>query len=231
MARAFGSLNSDEIEFASAPASWAFGTLAVAWNVSLGNNTYRVPISAGTASADEWVFGLQDANHPFWYNGSDITLNSVTVGVSDGWFILAMTKATGTTTPRFHHYRWSTNTWTHGNGSGTNANPSASTSFRIGTDINDESAGGALAAAMLLNGEVMTDGECERLHEGLWDRWCDDKDALFEFRSGRDRGPGTAVKVREYGRLRLAWSNTTGTTRAAVADPPGFRFSRCTRRR
>lgn len=59
---------------------------------------------------------------------------TITVTVADGWVLAAVTKATGTTNPRYHKYLYSSNTWTHENSGSTMADATApgTTNCRIG---------------------------------------------------------------------------------------------------
>ena len=51
--------------------------------------------------------------------------------VTDEWWLIGYSKATGTVTPRYHTYRYSTTTHAHGNFSGTNANWTALSTIRL----------------------------------------------------------------------------------------------------
>ncbi len=53
--------------------------------------------------------------------------STYTVVSADGWVLIAVSKATGTATPRMHKYVYATDTWTHENASGTLANSGAMT--------------------------------------------------------------------------------------------------------
>lgn len=167
--------------------------------------------------------------------GSSDVESAATVKVADGWCLVAVTKASGTATPRFHIFKWSANTWTHQNGGGTNIVTHAWSKIRIGRSQSGDQFDGDLAALMIINGRVMTDSEIERLPAGAWDRWVGAHDFLCEFKSGRD-APVATTQSRHPDQSRsrdrqTASVTTTGTSRAAVADPPGFRYSRLTRRR
>ena len=53
--------------------------------------------------------------------------------VADGWCLVAVTKTAGSSTPRFHRYKYSTSTWTHEDGTGALANTAGTaTQVRIG---------------------------------------------------------------------------------------------------
>ena len=58
---------------------------------------------------------------------------TLTLTASDGWALIAFTKAAGTTTPRFHKYVFSTNAWTHEAAATTIADPTTpGTNVRLG---------------------------------------------------------------------------------------------------
>lgn len=56
-----------------------------------------------------------------WY-GSSQAPSLAAASTSDGWTLIAYTKAAGTVTPKFHKYVYSTATWTHSNAGGTHDN-------------------------------------------------------------------------------------------------------------
>jgi hypothetical protein len=56
-----------------------------------------------------------------YWSGTGSASVGPTVPAANEWYLFAATKATGTSTPRFHMYRYSTSTWTHSNGDIANA--------------------------------------------------------------------------------------------------------------
>jgi hypothetical protein len=95
-------------------------------NVAAGWTLYVINSGAGA-----------NANKLAIHNGTT-DVQGPTLVTADDWCLIAVTKATGTTTPRFHKYVYSTDTWTHVDASGTLANSgAASTSNRIGDDGGD----------------------------------------------------------------------------------------------
>lgn len=55
-------------------------------------------------SSNTWVFEFQLTGFAF---------STTTVTTSDGWVMVATTKASGTVAPRFHKYKYSDNSWVH----------------------------------------------------------------------------------------------------------------------
>jgi hypothetical protein len=73
--------------------------------------------------------------------------NSITPGATS-WFLLATTKAAGTTTPRYHIYDYDAEAWTHGDYSGTIANLGSWSSIGIAESPIEYYAGNILIAAV-----------------------------------------------------------------------------------
>ena len=96
---------------------------------------------------------------------------------ANAWFLIAATKATGTVAPRYHHYVYSTKTWTHIDSAATAANSGTpGTRAAFGTDNSGAAAfwQGDIAAAGVWN-VVLTDAQIEALvlfspaiPKGLW---------------------------------------------------------------
>jgi hypothetical protein len=92
---------------------------------------------SGAFSAYDWLFnwngsiaaglGLNGGVMTVYDGASERTGPTL---VTDEWWLMSLTKATGTVTPRYHTYRYSTTTWAHGNFSGTVANFPACTAMR-----------------------------------------------------------------------------------------------------
>jgi hypothetical protein len=56
------------------------------------------------------------------YNGSSSRTSATGLVAASQWALIAVTKASGTATPRFHVYRYDLSSWTHANASGTLGN-------------------------------------------------------------------------------------------------------------
>ncbi|MFF0860891.1 hypothetical protein ACFYUV_03960 [Nonomuraea sp. NPDC003560] len=95
-------------------------------------------------------------------NASGGGSSTFTVTTSDGWVLVAATKAVGTTTPRMHKYVYSTNTWTHENGSASFADSGpAITTWFMGSQSDCD------LAAVAAWDRVLSDSEIESLAHSL----------------------------------------------------------------
>ena len=227
MARS-ASASSDLLDFAGYPSGfWTYGSWFLAVNITGGASTFRYQGHSG----DNYLLGINDSNQLDLYQGGPSSqLTTPTVNTTDGWRIIGMSKATGTATPRFHIYIWSTNAWTHANGNSAIGDATASTTLRVFNDSSSEIVPSNLAAWGMVHGRVLTDSEFERLPSGRWDLI--PADVLIEFPSGRDFPvTGTTARHRDNGKYRQTTTTVSGTTRSAATDPPGFKFSRLKQRR
>jgi hypothetical protein len=73
-----------------------------------------------TVNDSTWM-EIDSGNNINWAIGDTGLNSSFTVTASENWVLIAVTKAAGTTTPRFHKYVYGTHTWTHSDASGTHA--------------------------------------------------------------------------------------------------------------
>lgn len=247
MSRRFTKGSSEFIQFSTSGqhfTNWGFGTLAVCLKriSNSGSNFQYLLCNTNAASTDSgfaFTFDLSDRFDLWSATGSTDRLSTTSFTTTAGWGIVAITKTTGTTTARAHFFSWTSGTWTHENFSGTSADNTdvlSPPSVQIGEFWNAGGHGDYLdaevAAVMALTNEAMTDSQIERLPAGLWDRWLTRaEDFLIEFPSGRDPYVSGTNTVRTSGRATMKATSTTGTTRGASADPPGFRFSKFKRRR
>ena len=81
---------------------------------------------AGTGAAASIGCWVKETSNKllYWNQSAELLATSLTFTVADGWCLIACSKASGTTTPRFHKYVYSSNAWTHENGTGNIADPS-----------------------------------------------------------------------------------------------------------
>jgi hypothetical protein len=103
-----------------------------------------------------------------WWNGTT-ERTGATLPASDEWYLIGCSKATGTVTPRYHYYRYSTSTPAHGNLSGTMGNWPALTAIRW-----MHSAGEAFPGNLLIGGmwdSELSDGTFETLATGGLEAW------------------------------------------------------------
>jgi hypothetical protein len=169
----------------------------------------------------------------YFYNGS-AGLNTDKAALFDGTtnslgathptqgepIIEVYTKASGTATPRFHHYRGSTATWTHEAGNATCVDGATQTDMLIGS-FQDAAASGAFDGVMwamaLWQGRAMADAEVERLARGEWAKWRPD----FNHQRPAYDVPNW---TQEVGLRRMRANSSPNVVRADVRPPAWFRF-------
>lgn len=231
MARRFTRASSERINIGSAGLAglnFQWGTIAVcAYDVTNpGAAAGMAYVGTNQFTGDLAYIGIGN-NLADWYDGTTERVGSTAVEIAEPLVVVA-TKASGSATPRFHKYRFNTNTWLHENGDGANVDGATATSFTLGAEA-DSSPFAALDAEVWAIGiwpsRVMTDSECERLARGNWLNY---GPAFYEqWTDGREVGD----MVTTLGRNRSRQTSRTGTTRGAQKPPPGFRMDARRRRR
>lgn len=109
------------------------------------------------------------------------TYDSATGAGADGvatlstgrWYLIGMSKASGTATPRFHIYDYSTFSWTHENGTSTNGDPSVSGGLVVGAFDTSSPANvwsGSIAAAAVWR-TSLSDAAVEALTNNPMGSW------------------------------------------------------------
>lgn len=97
---------------------------------------------------------------------------TITVTATEGWVLIAVTKASGGVTPRFHKYNFTTGVWTHENAGATLTNSGIpATSARIGaTNTPSQWTAADIAIAAVAN-TVLSDAAIEALtvEQAAWD--------------------------------------------------------------
>lgn len=241
MARHFTRASVESLVFSlGAMTAFPWGTVAAVFRITIAftAGTYGTLFSTDAAGDDALGVFLDGDNGARFstYNGTGAAVVGATSGqglaVADSWVCCAWTKTTGTQTPRLHRYRWSAGDWVHGAGSGTTPDPALTvTQIRIGTNhTNGDALDGDIVAVMFAPKLVLDDTAIERLPSGRWGQIVDlgAPGFLCEFPSGHDQPLIGAA--RDLSRSGARNSAMTGTSRTNVPDPPGFRFSRLTRR-
>lgn len=76
--------------------------------------------SGGSGTGYDFFFS-SNGQFALW-TGTNAAYGTPNPLVADEWQLVAVTKASGTATPRFHVYRYATSTWSHSNASGTASN-------------------------------------------------------------------------------------------------------------
>jgi hypothetical protein len=167
-ARTFDGASDNVICEAGATTATTFGTFAA---IIKRNSTALNGIVALHNSAPNFIVGLEILDHASGdfavYGSASGDINSAfTVTNADGWILLVCGKATGTATPRFHKYVYSTDTWTHSNGGGTLANTSGTVDnvkFGMAGAGTGADFAGDLAVSAVWKNRQLTDTEVEQL--------------------------------------------------------------------
>jgi len=125
-------------------------------------------------SSNLWSARLTAGNALRYRTGTTNTdAPTITNVVADGWVLLAISKATGTTNPRFHKYVYSSNSWTHENAATTVADPGSpgTTDVRMGADeASATNFTGDIAVVGIWN-KVLADSQLESLPHTLATWW------------------------------------------------------------
>lgn len=165
MARTFDGANDLLVTSAGATTGTTFGTFAV---IMRRNSTAYNSLVFLHTSTPTGIYGLliednASGNQLELATASASRFSTFTVVNADGWVLVAGGKATGTTTPRFHKYVYSTNAWTHENGGGTLANASGTVNnVRFGEWEGVDDFGGDIAAVAMWK-RNLSDAEVETL--------------------------------------------------------------------
>jgi hypothetical protein len=164
--RRFNGVN-DVIKVSLGSCDWTFGTLAVlirrnenaSFDAFISNHTsaaVRQPTLEINSANKMFLTGAWSVDHP----------GATEILTANGWYILVITKATGTVAPRLHIYRVNTGTWVHENEPGTETNPPSQAGGAIwfgATSAAGNFANADFAAAAEWPGKVLSDAECEAL--------------------------------------------------------------------
>lgn len=195
-----------------------------------GWHTLMTFCTSGGTQRTSW--SMRGDNNQFqMYDNASATATATTSSTflnADGWIVIAVTKAAGTVQPTAHYLKLAAGgAWTHETMSVAMPDGSSIGSggfielgrWSTGGDYHN----GDMAAAAFWPRE-MSNGECERLAAGLWDRWS----PAFHVEFPGSEPPAFA---RDLGRAGAALVTVSGTSRTAAAKPPGFRYSLGGRRR
>jgi hypothetical protein len=157
----------------------SFGATSVAAMVKTTDVTNtKVVISAG-ATGEAWTFQVDPDESVAFFTvaGGGVKRNSAVSRIVSGrWHLIAYTKASGTVTPRFHIYDYTTRLWVHENGGGTQADlggpPSIPATIWLAQDNASAGAGwsGQIQIEAYWNREL-SDADCEALTDTrlAWD--------------------------------------------------------------
>lgn len=97
-----------------------------------------ISLMGGTGS--EWAFEIRPSLVLALYDEvGGFQVSPITAMATGVWYLVAVTKADGTATPRFHFYRYDTQVWVHENASATMVDqglPAGSPTLHIGSEGN-----------------------------------------------------------------------------------------------
>lgn len=218
--------------------NWPFGTLAAVVRRASFGTDYHVMFGCRdtTGSADGFGMQFNPSNQlELWSETAGAVADSTATVTTSDWYVVAITKATGSQTPRAHLFNWATGTWTHQAMSAALVD-NADFGFPVWIGTSNPAFNsyfdGDVAAVMALTGRVMSDGEIERLPRGEWSRYVNRGDQfLAEFPTWPIPTAGAGASCQALVPTGMRSSTVTGVSRSAVAHPPGFRFSIDNRRR
>jgi hypothetical protein len=127
------------------------------------------------AATDAMILGTIDGGTDATlttYNGTTERQANPTMVIPWGeWYLIGLSKAAGTTTPRYHVYRYGTSTWEHGNFDGTLANYPAPTAGLVWGHAASEAFTGNLLVGAIWDSEL-SDATFETLELAL-SAWVD----------------------------------------------------------
>lgn len=208
--------------------NYTFGTIAAEINfqsVAAANSGVMVTNLGVANCADMYVAGT--TNRLGWFDGTNFRESTIVVPLNETIFI-AITKATGTATPRAHMWRPGTNAWSHIDTGGTSPNAAATTHLMMGDSTNTIPLSAEIFQIAAWQGVAMTDSQVERLMSVSLHNWARFEPGFYaRFDQGRDAGDMSFTS----GRNRVRQTSRSGTTRGTIKAPAGFGSLATTRRR
>lgn len=168
MARTFRAAFSDVITLAAGSVSGMGGkTFGAVLRRAADGVRHTILTSESGTPTNRYYFQLQaDDTLRLWVGGAT-SASTTTVTSADGWVFVAISKASGTQTPRFHFYK--AGTWTHEDGSATIADGTGPAQWEIGREASGNYFDGDIEAIAKWNLE-MSDAKVESL-VGSWQAW------------------------------------------------------------
>lgn len=174
MARTFASASSEKIDLSLGGGASLSGAITLAAIVKKGTDgSNQVLFSVGNVQATMRRLHIGSSNLPFIRtNNATSTSTGTTVTVADGWCFVAATKTAGTSTPRFHVYKYAANTWDHANAgtTGTDSTPSGASGIAYATNTSSLFFNGDVAVAGAY-ASSMSDQQVETLAYDLMAWW------------------------------------------------------------
>lgn len=125
----------------------------------------KVMLGAGTADPNSWAFYVDtDESINFW-NGSGAATTGASAVTTGNWYLVALTKASGSVAARFHIYNYSTRAWSHADAAAIANSGTPATTIWVGGDVGggvNNCFGGDMQVAGYWN-TALTDDQVEAL--------------------------------------------------------------------
>lgn len=179
MPRTFVTASSEKIDLSLGGGGSVTGatTLAAIIRTSSDGSALRTFLRIGSTGTP-YVFYRDASNKIGTFTATALPTSTTTLTVSDGWAFVAVTKSSGTTTPRFHIYKYRTNTWAHEAGSASQVSASPGGSSAIGSNVGSQYWNGDVAAAGVWAAEL-TDAQVEPMAYSLAAWWAVQPNGLW----------------------------------------------------
>lgn len=194
------------------------------------NNSSRQFMSLRGSASGEWSFGIANVSGGV-ANQDSLAAYVVVSGGSAGatgesaagyltsamgWCLVAVTKASGIATPRWHRYRYDTQAWDHTDDNETHGDPDDSggaASFYIGAyDGTAEFFSGDIAVVGVWKSKILTDGQLEGMTSGL-STWMARSPTSLWMLNQSDVGTAVSDQMGNSNQTAI-----TGTTAVSVSD-------------
>jgi hypothetical protein len=195
-------------------------TLAFLWKPAALSNQGLV--NARESGALKWAINPFSDGLLYYSASGFASSNTIGWGAASGWLLTAITKASGSATPRWHQYSYTSTTWTHVNATNNVSDSTISVAIDnigLGYLDNDEVLNGNLAVIGAWNA-VLSDGDLETMPCAL-SAWVDlTPAALWPFNQASTSDPVLDVTGNGADQTSI-----TGTSVVNGDDPPCFSFS------
>ncbi len=153
----------DKITVSLGNTGFVFGPGTIALILRKAANTSMRPYMQGSAGTTRLGVRFNSTSDLSLQCGSTLQIGAVTITAANDWALAAITKASGTVTPRYHRYIYDTDAHTHADGAATVANNTAPTADPvIGANNTTEFFNGDILIAASWN-IVLTDAQIEIL--------------------------------------------------------------------
>lgn len=222
----------DKIQLTATDYNTAIGAMswvAIASHDTTGN---RWIISAAGGTGGEWSLGHNASGTApaLWFEPTTANCPSAIFETTDGWCLIAVTRADGTSAPRYHRYRYSDSNWQHVDHGATVAETAAlsGASVWIGSyNGSSEYWDGKVACIGVWAGTELSDGQLEGMTDDIasWEALTPTGLWLLDQASA-----ATAVTDRVGAGDQTAITGTTAVAEATLAFDVGGEVARAYKR-